>query len=492
MGVSKTGDGLATAGSCLMLAVVLVGCRGAAEERVVMSAPQTSTVMVEAPSLSPAEMRRFEESFEYVWTTIRDRHWDPEIGGVDWQAVHDELLPDLRSATSVDEARGVLVEMLARLGESHFNIVPSEVYEDVVYDAGDGSEEGAGNHDDEPKRAEADGVAGEAKRAEKRRPRAGDGQPGFDVRFLDGQMVVVSVEPDSPAARSGVVPGWVIRKIDGRSLERSLQGIETEYSERGLTALFARVSTLGRLSGPIGDRVPVEFLDGKDQPQQLDVELIRPQGEKTRLGHMPAVYANLSSRWLGDDVGYISLNVFMDPARTSTAFGAAVQEFMGAKGIIVDLRGNPGGIGAMAMGLAGWFIDRSDAKLGTMILRGTTLKFVVFPRAEVFAGKLAILVDECSASTSEIYAQGMKDLERARIFGGRTCGAALPSQFEKLPSGDGFQYAIANYVSTGGIRLEANGVQPDVPVALARAALLNGEDSVIEAAVDWIREPATN
>jgi carboxyl-terminal processing protease len=123
-----------------------------------------------------------------------------------------------------------------------------------------------------------------------------------------------------------------------------------------------------------------------------------------------------------------------------------------------------------------------------MYLRDTSIKFVINPRAEVFKGPVAILVDGSSASTSEIFAEGLKDLGRARVFGTRTAAAALPSIIEKLPNGDGFQYAVANYVSEGGKPLEANGVIPDVEVKLTRKALLAGHDPVVDAAVDWIKK----
>ena len=71
----------------------------------------------------------------------------------------------------------------------------------------------------------------------------------------------------------------------------------------------------------------------------------------------------------------------------------------------------------MAMGIAGFFIDKEGQKLGDMKMRETTLKFVIFPRPETYRGKLAILVDGGSASTTEILAQGLQDLQRARVFG---------------------------------------------------------------------------
>jgi carboxyl-terminal processing protease len=127
-----------------------------------------------------------------------------------------------------------------------------------------------------------------------------------------------------------------------------------------------------------------------------------------------------------------------------------------------------------------------------MFMRSVTLHFAVNPRLDVYTGPLAVLVDGSSASTSEILAAGLKDLGRARIFGERTAAAALPSLIEKLPNGDGFQYAIANYISEGGKPLEGIGVTPDVEVAPTRQALLAGHDPALDAALEWIGKQRTH
>ena len=134
-----------------------------------------------------------------------------------------------------------------------------------------------------------------------------------------------------------------------------------------------------------------------------------------------------------------------------------------------------------------WFIEKPDQRLGTMHMRQATIKFTVNPRLPVYRGPVATLVDGCSASTSEIFAEGMKDLGRARIFGTRTAGAALPSAIDKLPNGDGFQHAVADYISEGGKPLEGVGVIPDVEVKLTQKTLLAGRDPVLDAAIEWIR-----
>jgi len=111
---------------------------------------------------------------------------------------------------------------------------------------------------------------------------------------------------------------------------------------------------------------------------------------------------------------------------------------------------------------------------------------VVNPRFPSYRGKVAILVDGSSASTSEIFTGGMQDLKRARVFGARTAGAALPSFIERLPNGDGFQCATADYVSESGKRLEGAGVIPDVEAAPTRELLLAGKDAALDAALNWI------
>jgi carboxyl-terminal processing protease len=189
--------------------------------------------------------------------------------------------------------------------------------------------------------------------------------------------------------------------------------------------------------------------------------------------------------------GYIRFNYFLNLQHVMESFGGAVKACQNCGGMIVDLRGNPGGIGAMAMGMAGYLLKMPGLRLGTMYMRDAQLNFVVNPRLPSFAGPVAILMDACSASTSEIFAGGLQDLGRARVFGSKSAAAALPSVIERLPNGDGFQYAVGNYVSAGGKALEGEGVKPDVEIKLTRATLLAGHDAVVDAALSWIEKDGT-
>ena len=161
--------------------------------------------------------------------------------------------------------------------------------------------------------------------------------------------------------------------------------------------------------------------------------------------------------------------------------------------MVIDLRGNTGGVGAMLAGVAGHFIDRRDT-LGTMRYRGGSMVFVANPRRSTpegravrpFAGPVAVLVDELSASASEVFAGGMQSLGRVRVFGRTSMGAVLAARFDRLPNGDVLYHSFADFVTHDGTRLEGRGVIPDEPVALTRADLLAGRDAVLDAALRWI------
>jgi len=409
----------------------------------------------DAPAgLSAAERSKNVESFEVVWRTIRDTHFDPKLGGLDWQAVHDELKPRVEKAVTMAEARAAIGEALERLHQTHFGILPAE---------------GVRALDDGPKAA------------------GGPGETGIEVREVEGRAVVTAVAPGSTAEAAGVKPGWVVQAIRGRPIPDVLAAVEKAYAKSGMLQARKSLAVAVRLRGAVGGTVPVEFIDGKDRVVHIDVPLMAPRGVPARFGNLPTFYVRFDSRRVEGTIGYVSLSAFFDAVNVMRQFAEAMKAHGDAEGLVLDLRGNPGGIGAMSMGLGGWFVTEPNRKLGTMITRDSSLNFTLNPRPVPFVGPVAILVDEMSMSTSEILAGGLKDLGRAEVFGTRTPGAALPSRVDLLPNGDGFQYAFANYISHGGKPLEGVGVIPDTEVTLTRTALLEGRDPALDAAVRWLR-----
>jgi carboxyl-terminal processing protease len=348
--------------------------------------------------------------------------------------------------------RSILVDMLAKLESSHYAIIPADVYKEI----------------DNPTIA-----------------RPEQGSAGIVPVIVGDKAVVGSVDPDSPAAQAGLRPGMVLDAINGAKIDPSLRLLDN--LKDGESHRMVEQSVTRKLDGPAGQSVEVDVIDEQGNPKHLALARTPPKGTLVRFGNLPEMRLYFESRALPDSTGYIRFNEFLDPASIMPKFEAALKTFARAPGVILDLRGNPGGIGVMAMGIAGFFIDRDGLKLGEMTMRDATLKFVIFPRPETFDGPLAILIDEGSASTSEILAGGLQDLKRARIFGVRSAGAALPSDIIRLPNGDGFQYAQASYTSVSGKVLEGAGVTPDVVVEQTRQALSAGHDPVIEAADAWIQ-----
>ena len=373
-------------------------------------------------ALSPAERRLHEESFELVWQTVREQHWDVQRVGTSWEQERHMRRKQLARARSVAEMRRITQLMLHSLGQSHFQVLTS------------------GNHLPEPQ--------------------SGRGDTGLRFELVEQRPTVVEVEAASPAALAGVRPGWVLNQPDGREL-----------------------------TGPIEKSVRAEFEDAGGERHLVTLTRRVPRGHAVQLGNLPEERVWIETTPAAPQIGRIRFNAFLDPERLMPAIEQAVRACAGCRGFVLDLRGNPGGLAAMATGVAGWFVREAGQRLGTLRARARSEEFEVRPRVRAFTGRLAILVDSGSASTSEILAAGLQDLGRARLFGAQTAGAALPSQIIRLPNGDAFQFATATYISQSGRMLEGKGVTPDEVVPRTRAALAAGIDEPLDAALRWIATP---
>lgn len=403
------------------------------------------------PLLTERQRQLNLDSFDQVWTTIRDRHWDPEFGGLDWDATRHELRPEVAVADTMPEARGLMNDMIQSFGLSHFAIIPAGFYEDTL-----------------------DGPA--------------PGTTGMEVRIVEGRALVTSLPEGSPGAEAGVRPGWEILRVGETDIPARLEKMAATFEGMTWKDAALALSVMGILQGPVGNTIDVEFLDGWDEKTIRPITLAEPRGNRCKVGHLPAQHVWIDAHPIDGNVGYIAFNRFLDAPVVMPVFNKAVRSFLDAPGIIIDLRGNGGGMSAMAMGMAGWFVKEKDLTLGTLHLRDLALKLAFSPRPRAYPGTVAILVDGLTVSAAEFFAGGLKDLGRARLFGTRTAGAALPSVIEKLPNGDGFQYVLGDYVTAGGERLEGKGVAPDQEVPTTRKALLEGQDPVLEEALRWIRK----
>ncbi len=412
--------------------------------------PSPSVAIVSDDTRNPTEIRQ--QTFDVVWRTVKEKHFDPTLGGVDWHKVREKYEPRLATLADNNALYGLLQEMLGELHQSHFNIIPPEAITP-----------------DDVKEPPTGGI-------------------GIDVRIIDGQAVIVSVEPQSTAANVGIRTGFVVTKVNDVMVAALLEKAQKRKDSLAWINLRVSRGVMTRINGEPESTVKVKYLDERNREHEATLRRERLKGEMSKkLGNFPPQYTEFEAKRLLGNIGYIRFNTFamnlMDRIREG------VKSMNDASGLIFDLRGNPGGVGAMASAIGGLLADR-PMLLGTMKMRASEIKFQVFPQTNANLKPVVILMDGGSGSTSEIFASGMQEMGRAMIVGERSIGAALPSTFVKLPTGALFQFAIGDFKTPKGILIEGRGVIPNIEVKWNRARLLEGRDHQLEEAIRQIQKRA--
>lgn len=441
--------------------------------------------------------------FDAVWEIVSETYYDPEFGGLDWDAVYHELLPRVEACSSASERRAIINEMVSRLGQSHFGLLaggtltpPMADPDDARFDDGSDAERSPDAWADS--QAWGEGPDGEFS--------GGHGDPGIEVRLVDGRFYVTRVFEGSPAEAVGVRMGWQLARVSDLSVEAYAANLVEDVGAHK-AGLYGAMLVHGLLAGEPASRVRLGLIDTEGRVARVVVARGEPRGEVVRYANLPPMVMETEWRWLSPEehgagpdarIGYIRFNTWMFKARG--AVDQAVLALQDADGIVLDLRGNPGGVAGMAPGIAGLFLAER-ASLGSIRMRTNALEFNALPvrvtmageAMQPYGGRLAIVQDELSASTSEIFTAGLRALGRARVFGSRSAGQALPALPTELPSGDVLMHVIAEYVPPEGTEApEGAGVVPDVEAGPTPDALEAGRDEALRAAAAWIAgdEPA--
>lgn len=406
----------------------------------------------QAPATAVEFPKVRQDAFDKVWNTVNEKHYDPEFGGVDWIHVRELYLPKAKAAKSDQEFHNVLRQMLGELKLSHFNVFPPPP--------------AIGKENDS------------------------NASVGVELKWIGNAPVVFRVTPGSPAEIAGIKPGFVLSKADGKLVSETLKPIQESLAKRQVTEMMRRLYLERNAEAIIGGKpetkVALEFLDGEDKPISVELARVRYTGEMSQaLGNFPKQRVIFESRLLPENIGYIRFNMWVIPQ--AGKIRAAIREYAKADGIIIDLRGNPGGVGGLAGGVAGLLSDK-QISLGTMTSRAGTMSLLGYPQPDPFLKKIVVLTDHGSGSTSEMFAAGIQENGRGKVIGETSAGAILLSVFDPLPTGYMFQYAISDYKSPKNILIEGRGVKPDREVGLTRESLLAGRDVQLDAAIAEIRK----
>lgn len=264
---------------------------------------------------------------------------------------------------------------------------------------------------------------------------------GIEISVENGQVVVVTPIEDTPAFRAGLQPGDVILSIDGHpAQELSLQEV------------------VSRIRGAKGTEVELGILHSDAKSPQT-VRIVRDA--------IPLV--SVKSKPLEDGYYWMRLTRFSE--RTTDELKEAIKqaaeeakESGGIKGIVLDLRNNPGGLLDQAVSVSDLFLKNGDIVSIKGREDGAQRTYMAKEQSDDVEAPVVVLINAGSASASEIVAGALRDQKRALILGERSFGKGSVQNIIPLADGSGLKLTVALYYTPNGSSIQAEGISPDVEV----------------------------
>lgn len=427
-----------------------------------------------------SDLAKRKESFQIVWQTVNELFYDPKFGGVNWVAVRERYEPLVAKSGSDREFHSLLQQMLNELHQSHFLVIPRDAIPKIR--SGTDPDHSTGGTADDDSETDEDLDSVNYKIADRLLTGI-----GIDLRVLEGSAVVTRVEPGSTAARAGLRPGFVIKRVGDRSLDQVIAEIERHPLWGSMIRPELPVFLVaGFINGDQTAPLRLAYLDARNRMRSISIRRERLKGEMSAaIGNLPSLYTEFEARRLPGGLGYIRFNAFVPSLMEK--FCNALRTMKDAPGLILDLRGNQGGLLGMVGGLSG-LLESTPTSMGSMQTRTGRIPLYVFPQTSPYSGPLVLLLDGSTQSAGEMFASGLQESGRAILIGERSAGNTLPSAIKKLPTGALFQYGFANFETPSGKPLEGAGVNPDLTVALSRGKLLRSGDPQLNAAIRRLRQ----
>jgi carboxyl-terminal processing protease len=265
---------------------------------------------------------------------------------------------------------------------------------------------------------------------------------GIEIGMKDGFLTVIAPIEDTPAARAGLQAGDRIVRIENES-----------------TKSLNVMDAVKRLRGEPGTKVTITivrepFTESKSYTITRDIIKIK----------------SARSKYLGDGIGYIRLAQFQQDshAEVDRAIQGFLKEKGGLKGLVLDLRNNPGGLLDQAVKIADEFIDSGLIVYTDGRVEAQKTKYAAHKEGTYTGFPIVVLVNAGSASASEIVAGALQDHGRAIILGQRTFGKASVQTILPLDDGSALRLTTARYYTPNGRSIQAKGIEPDILVSDGR------------------------
>jgi carboxyl-terminal processing protease len=283
---------------------------------------------------------------------------------------------------------------------------------------------------------------------------------GAELTMEESFVKVVAPLKNSPAARAGILPGDVITAVDGQLIE-------------GLSL----ADVVMRIRGREGTSVTLTIFR-KNQPDPLKFTIVR------EAIHIPSVESRIIATDRGP-VGYVALNQFGSGSINEVR--AAIRSFEREKlrGLVLDLRYNGGGYLDGAVDLASLFLKKGNVV--TVETRGKEKEDRPVSGAPILPDlPLVVLINQGSASASEIAAGALQDWKRATILGMKSYGKGTVQEIIDLPGGSSLRVTIAKWLTPKGRDISKQGIEPDVKVDRTKEDFEKNRDPQLDRAVEVV------
>jgi carboxyl-terminal processing protease len=282
---------------------------------------------------------------------------------------------------------------------------------------------------------------------------------GAEIAIKNEQLTIVAPLPDSPALKAGIKAGDKILEIDGQST-------------LGMSLDFA----VNKIRGPKGTEVDLK-ISRDDASDPLDLKIIR---DKIKI-------QSVKWKMLDDNIVHLELLYFNED--TEDAFDKAIMDIMAKnpKGIIFDMRNNPGGYLDTAISVASEWVDN-----GVIVYEkssdGSLKENKSVGQARLKDFPTVVLVNGGSASGSEIVAGALKDYDIAQLIGEKTFGKGSVQSMFSLSDGSSIKLTIAQWLTPKENMIDGQGIEPDIKVELTPEDFNSDKDPQLDKAIEVLKE----